>query len=241
MKNIQTIIIALTCSILLGACSAVRQCKPPELNLPESIISGATDTLTLADIEWWRLYGDSALCDIISRTLENNRNIQAAAAHIEQLRELYNIRKAEFLPTLNVNAGADYETNDYAGESSVRDPEFDLKASLSWELDLWGNLRWAKKKGEAEWLASVEDERAMRMTLIAEVASAYFRLVALDNELSIVRRTLEKELPRQNYGLKEVLPQNLSISRHRWNMPPPPHLFPTLRSVLELQKMPFAF
>ena len=191
MRNIQTIIIALTCSILLGACSAVRQCKPPELNLPESIISGATDTLTLADIEWWRLYGDSALCDIISRTLENNRNIQAAAAHIEQLRELYNIRKAEFLPTLNVNAGADYETNDYAGESSVRDPEFDLKASLSWELDLWGNLRWAKKKGEAEWLASVEDERAMRMTLIAEVASAYFRLVALDNELSIVRRTLE--------------------------------------------------
>lgn len=76
MKNIQTIIIALTCSILLGACSAVRQCKPPELNLPESIISGATDTLTLADIEWWRFYGDSALCDIISRTLENNRNIQ---------------------------------------------------------------------------------------------------------------------------------------------------------------------
>ena len=66
MKNIQTIIIALTCSILLGACSAVRQCKPPELNLPESIISGATDTLTLADIEWWRLYGDSALCDIIT-------------------------------------------------------------------------------------------------------------------------------------------------------------------------------
>ena len=191
MKQIQTIIVAIAIVLLAGACSAVRQCKLPELNLPETIEPGATDTLTLADIEWWKFYGDSALCDIINRTLEHNRNIRAAAAHIEQLRELYKIRKAEQLPELNIKVAADYETNDYDGEASSRDPEFDLKADLSWELDLWGNLRWAKRKGEAEWLASVEDERAMRMTLIAEVASAYFRLVALDNELSIVRQTLE--------------------------------------------------
>ena len=55
---------------------------------------------------------------------------------------------------------------------------------------MWGNLRWAKRKGGAEYLASVEDRRAMRMTLVASVAAAYFNLIALDNELSIVRRTL---------------------------------------------------
>lgn len=176
---------------LMGACSAVRQCTPPELNLPETIVPGADDTLTIADIEWWKFYGDSVLCGIINRTLENNRNIQAAAAHIEQLQELYRIRKADLLPTLDLRATADHETNDYAGEPSKRDPEFGLKANLSWEIDLWGNLRWAKRKGKAEWSASIEDERAMRMTLIAEAATAYFQLVALDNELSIVRRTLE--------------------------------------------------
>jgi len=63
MKQIQTIIVAIAI-----------------------VEPGATDTLTLADIEWWKFYGDSALCDIINRTLEHNRNIRAAAAHIEQLR-----------------------------------------------------------------------------------------------------------------------------------------------------------
>lgn len=87
-------------------------------------------------------------------------------------------------------AYGDYETNDYAGEKSSRDPGFGAKVTLSWELDLWGNLRWAKRKGGAEYLASVEDRRAMRMTLVASVAAAYFNLIALDNELSIVRRTL---------------------------------------------------
>ncbi|MDE6507850.1 MAG: efflux transporter outer membrane subunit [Alistipes sp.] len=172
------------------SCSAVRHCKAPELDLPAAVVPGAVDSLTLADVEWWRFYGDTTLCGIIRRTLDRNRNIRAAAARVEQMRQLYRIRKAERLPSVGINALADFETNDYYGESSKRDPELGLKATLGWELDLWGSLRWAKRKGEAEWLASVEDERAMRMTLIAEAAAAYFRLVALDSELAIVRRTL---------------------------------------------------
>ncbi|MDE5929166.1 MAG: TolC family protein, partial [Muribaculaceae bacterium] len=62
--------------------------------------------------------------------------------------------------------------------------------TLSWEADLWGGLKWARRKGGADFRASVEQERAMRITLIAEAASAYFRLIALDNELQIARRTL---------------------------------------------------
>ncbi len=191
MKQIPSIIVALGLVVFLGACSAVRHCKAPELDLPKEIVPGAADTLTLADVEWWRFYGDSALRDIIRRTLDHNKNMQAAAARVERMREMYRIRQAELLPSAGLNAAADHETNDYAGETPKRDAEFDLKASIGWELDLWGNLRWAKRQGEAEWSASVEDERAMQMTLIAEAASAYFRLVALDNELAIVCRTLE--------------------------------------------------
>ena len=60
----------------------------------------------------------------------------------------------------------------------------------SWELDLWGNLRWAKDKSMAQFLGSIEAQRALKMSVIAEVAQAYFELVALDNELKIVRQTL---------------------------------------------------
>ena len=62
---------------------------------------------------------------------------------------------------------------------------------MSWEADLWGNLRWAKRKGAAEYLASVDAARAMQMTLVAEVATAYFELGALDHDLGVGRRTVE--------------------------------------------------
>ena len=126
---------------------------------------------------------DSMSCEV--RTLPPD-----TSEYVEQMRQLYRISKAERLPNFSAKGLADYETNDYADEESSRDPEFSAKLSVSWELDLWGNLRWAKRKGGAEYLSSVEDWRAMRMTLVAEVATAYFQLMALDNELSIVRRTL---------------------------------------------------
>lgn len=185
-------IFLMTAAVLgLGACSAVRGCKAPELNLPATVVVGQTDSLTVADLAWWEFYGDSALRRIIARTLENNKDMLAAAARVEEMRQLYRVSKAGRLPSVGGNVYADYETNDYAAEKPSRDPEFGAKATLNWELDLWGNLRWAKRKGGAEYLATVEQRRAMRMTLVAEAASAYFRLVALDNELSIVRRTLE--------------------------------------------------
>lgn len=189
MKSIHICLFAIL-AVVSSSCSAVRHCQSPELNLPETI-AGHADSLTVADLTWWEFYGDSTLCRILERTLADNKNIRSAAARMEQMRQLYRVDKAGRLPSLSVSALANHETNDYYGESSSRDPQFDLKATLSWEADLWGNLRWAKRKGEASYAASVEDERAMRMVLVAETASAYFRLVALDNELSIVRQTLE--------------------------------------------------
>lgn len=175
---------------LLASCSAVKRCQAPAFDMPRMVAAGAPDSLTLADVDWWRFYGDSTLCAIIRRTLDNNRDMLAAGARVERMRELYRIDRAGRLPNLSAAAYADHETNDYAGEASSRDPEFGAKASLGWELDLWGNLRWAKRRGEADYLASVEQWRAMRMTLVAEAASAYFGLMALDSELAIVRRTL---------------------------------------------------
>ena len=62
---------------------------------------------------------------------------------------------------------------------------------MSWELDIWGNLRWANDRSKALLLESVEDRRGLTISIIAQVAQAYFELVALDNELSIVKQTLD--------------------------------------------------
>ena len=197
-KHITVVVI----SLLALSCSAVRECREPQFTPPETIAGADTDSLTVADVEWWEFYADPALRDIITRTLANNRRVQAAAARIEQARHLYRIARANRLPNLNFLAPFNVETNDYYGEEKNQfvDPELGLKANIRWELDLWGNLRWAKRKSGAEYEATVLDERAMRMMLVAEAATAYFRLVALDNELNIVQHTLVT----RSEGLKQA-------------------------------------
>ena len=190
MRRLLKYIAAAALFAVWTGCSAVRECKTPELNLPERISDMEPDSLTIADVGWWEFYGDENLRYIIERTLENNKKLLAAAARVEQLQQLYRVSKANRLPNLQFLAPFNNETNDYYEEKPLRDPEFGLKLTLKWELDLWGNLRWAKRRSGAQYLATLEDERAMRMTLVAEAASAYFRLVALDNELNIVRHTL---------------------------------------------------
>ena len=191
MKQMKVFIHILVTAFILSSCSIQKRCQAPELNLPDEIIAGENDTLTIADMSWWKLYSDSTLSKLIKKTLRNNRNMQAAEAHIRQMEELYRVSKASRWPTIGAQLFADHETNDYYGEKFTKDPEFSLKASLGWEIDLWGSLRWGKRKGAAEYLASVEAARAMQMTLIAETATAYFELVALDQELEIVLQTVK--------------------------------------------------
>ena len=128
-----------------GSCSVQKKCKAPQLDMPAESVAGQSDTLTLSDRKWGEVYTDTTLCRLSGRTLDRNRNMLSAEARIRQLEELYRVSKAARLPSLGGLAAADYETNDYAGEKSSRDPEYGAKVPLRWELDLWGNLRWAKR------------------------------------------------------------------------------------------------
>lgn len=215
MKHTPSVIAALLLAgcLVLGSCSALRECREPEIPTPSDMFSPESDSLTVADMGWWEFYGDETLRGIIERTLQSNKRILEAAYRVEQARAMYRTSKAEQLPNVYFEAPFNNETNDYYGETPLRDPEFGLKLTMRWELDLWGNLRWARRRGEAEYLATVEDRRAMQMTLVSEVARAYFRLLALDNELDIVRHTLATrsegiELARIRFegGLTSELP-----------------------------------
>lgn len=189
MKN-QLLIITFVAALLLGACSGTKNLSKPQLDMPEYFEPGATDSLSIADMEWWRFYTDSTLCYIISQTLENNRDILIAASKVDELGALYGVDKLNYLPTLTGLIGETRETNDYYGEKYVPDPEISVKFTLNWEIDLWGGLSQAQKKSKSQYMASVYDMRAMQMTLAAQAATAYYNLIALENEYSIVQRTL---------------------------------------------------
>lgn len=186
-----TYIIAL-CALLLSSCgAAVKMCNEPELNLPSEIVAGEIDSLTIADIGWWEFYGDEVLTTFISHALENNKDILRSVAKVEQMRQLNRMERTTWAPALSASAMADNEIENYTDKGHTVTPQIDLKMNVSWEIDLWGNIKWATRKAAAEYLSSVEAERAMRMTVISEVATAYYQLMALENELLIVNRTLQ--------------------------------------------------
>ncbi len=182
--------------LLMSSCSGTKNLTRANIDMPASYMTGkdsisAPDTLTLADVKWWEFYSDPTLTAILRTALENNRDILKAAARVEQMRALYGVAKADLLPQIGANVAYSYETNKYNGGKTTTDPEYDLKFPISWEINLWGSMFQAKNAGQARFVASVEDYRAMRMTIIAEVATAYFKLLSLENELSIVRQTLK--------------------------------------------------
>ncbi len=192
MRNI--IISAISMALTLTSCSGTRGLVTPRLDdMPASFTPGsgpATDSMSIADMAWWEIYSDSTLRHLMRTALDDNRDLLKAASRVEQARLQYGIARADLLPTVGVNIGYSHETNDYNGSGTTKDPEFDLKLPVTWEMNLMGSLLHARKGAGARFAATAEDYRAMRMTLIADVASAYFTLRSLTEELLIVRQTM---------------------------------------------------
>ena len=174
------------------SCSPSKHCAAPELDLPESFsgIAG-TDTLTWADVEWWKIYPDTTLQHLIREALEYNKDMLVAAERLREMEYRYKIQRSELWPSISASVYGENEYTNYSGKDPADDPVVSVLGSFSWEIDLWGHLRWASREKLAEYFASIEAQRALRISLIAEVAEAYFDLQSLDNELLIVRRTLQ--------------------------------------------------
>lgn len=201
MRSFKYIILCAVIAISVSSCGVVaRVCQEPQLSIPSEIADGQLDSLTIADLKWWEFYGDEVLCNFIRHALNNNKDILAAAIKVQQMQELNRAAKATWFPSISLSAMADNETENYTDKGYTETPQIDLKANLNWEVDLWGNIKWAKRKASAEYLSSVEAERAMRMSIIAELATTYYQLLALENELLIVNRTLQT----RNEGVKQA-------------------------------------
>lgn len=174
----------------LGGCKLGKHYTRPELSLPAQLDSTATDSISLSDYSWSQFYTDTTLQALIRKTLAYNKDMLIAAARVKELAAMKRIDYANMFPSLGLKIYAEKGGTDEKGQAYSSDDEFGIKPGVTWELDLWGNLRWARDKSLAEFMGSVENQRALKMSLIAQVAQAYFELVALDNELAIVRQTV---------------------------------------------------
>lgn len=179
-------------AVVMTGCQLGKHYARPQLELPVTLDDSAvTDTVSVADYSWKQLYADTLLQTLIQQTLDHNKDMKMAVARVKELAAMKRIDWANMFPSVNLRVYGEKEADNYGGDAYSPDNQFDLKGIISWELDLWGKLRWARDASVADFIGSIENQRALQMSLIAEVAQAYFELVALDNELSIVRQTVD--------------------------------------------------
>ena len=184
-------IFSILAAAALSGCQLGKHYTRPQLELPETLDSLSVDSSSIGDYPWEQLYTDTTLQGLIRKTLTYNKDMLIAAARIKELAAMKRIDYANLFPQIGAKVYAEKEGENYGGNNYKKSNEFDLKGIATWELDLWGKLRWAKDKSMADFVGSIETQSALKMSLIAQVAQSYFELVALDNELSIVKKTVD--------------------------------------------------
>ena len=153
----------------------------------------APEAASLADLPWWEVFRDDKLKELIEEALKNNYDLRIAAARVEQAQALAGATRAEFFPQVGYEGGAGRTQGaiQFQGFSSAAVNVFGGAFTMSWELDVWGKIRRANEAAFADLFASEEFRRGVVLSLVSEVARAYFDLLELDLELDIARRTTE--------------------------------------------------
>ncbi len=179
--------------------------KTENKKVPASYYS-SQDTSNAATMKWKEFFTDPYLTALIDTALRNNQELNIVLQEINIARNEVQARKGEYLPFLNLQGGAGVEKSARYTRNGAVDanteikpgtefpeplPDYLLAANLSWEVDIWKKLRNAKKSAMYRYLATAEGKNFMVTHLISEIANSYYELLALDNQLEIVKNNIE--------------------------------------------------
>lgn len=176
----------------LAACTVGPNYQRPQVAVPDHFY-GATasaDAASIADAAWFDIFKDTTLRSLVDEALKNGYDARIAASRVEQARARYGIAGAERYPNAGYNAFYEYgHTSKFATPSDTTGGILVANANVAWEADLWGRIRRLNEAARADYLATEEARRGVVLSLVSEVASAYFDLRELDAELDIARHT----------------------------------------------------
>ena len=174
---------------------------------------------------WWTVFGDATLDSLEQRALRDNPGVQAAAQRLLQAQAQLGVVRAGQAPSVAVGAGisnsrTSSETSQgiALGRRSIEGNNFNVGASLSYELDLWGRVRRVVEAADAQALAAQIDRDGVILLLSNQVASSYWQLRGLDTELAILRGALDTRREAQELveaRFKAGLSNELDVSRAR--------------------------
>ena len=233
----QILIIAI---IVCSSCSMHQKCIAPEITLPDQIVNKVkADSTCIADTHWSKIFTDPLLQDLIRQTLAYNKDLLTASARVQELQKLHRVAKTDYFPTIGAEGHIEHETHNLSSDNQTLDLEVTAKLSLSWEIDLFGRIRWAKKEALANYLKTVEGQKALQITLIAEVASSYYQLMALDNKLEILTRTLntrKEDLKKAHLRFKSGLTSEMPYQQAQVEYASTAAIIPDLQRQIKIKE-----
>jgi multidrug efflux system outer membrane protein len=170
----------------LYSCKIGEEYERSAQNLPETYRQGANTETSIATIKWWELFKDPVLVNLINTALKENQNIKIAVTRLEESQIFFSISKAGFYPSVNYYTGAssgiNSETSDFSNSIAAG-------VNVSYTADLWQRIKSLNESARQEYLATEYAYRAVTISVISSVASAYISLRDLDNRLLISEKT----------------------------------------------------
>lgn len=177
-------------ALLWAGCMLGPDFQKPEDLSPDRYRFSEAQPEGAVDLRWWSLFDDPALETLVTVALRDNKDVRIAASRIEEARASLGFTRADLFPRLDLEAGAARGNFGGGRLSGSTGNNFFIAPTLSWEADFWGKFRRANEAARAELMASAYGLRTVQIGLIADVASAYFRLLDFHQRLEISRSTL---------------------------------------------------
>ena len=197
MKHI--LIIILTAFLFTG-CGVYKRYSRPEMNTSGLYGSAETaDTTTIASLSWKELFVDPLLQSLIEEGLQNNTDLKIARLRVEEAEASLFAAKLAYLPSLSLEPQGNISSFDGSKVSKT----YNLAATASWEVDIFGRITNAKRGAKAYHEQSKAYEQAVQTTLVATIANLYYSLLMLDEQREISQKTTESL--RRNVEVLTVL------------------------------------
>ncbi|ACU62234.1 efflux transporter outer membrane subunit [Chitinophaga pinensis] len=187
-------LLLLPCVTVVAACKVTKTYQPPATDtVAQYRGQSLSDTMNIARLPWRSYFQDEDLQALIAEGLGKNLQLKAAITRIEAANVAYQQSKAAFLPQAGFNAG--YKQSRLAYPQGfgfvTTTPQYDMSLSASWEADIWGRLRSAKKAAYISLLSGEAARDVILTRLIADIAGHYYTLLVLDHQLTILEKAAD--------------------------------------------------
>lgn len=178
--------------LVLAGCASIDPAERPSAELTEvwNALQPAAETGLPPDPHWWRQFGSAELDRLITLAFEQSPDLAATAERVVQAEQQVRIAGSSLFPSLSLSGSTGARVTQSDGSSSRRSESTSLSLGASYEIDLWGNLAAGREGAAASLLASQYDYDASRLSLAAAVATAWFRLLTLEERLQVAQENL---------------------------------------------------